>query len=136
MTREEHKRENIEQEGQPQVKARRRQMHRQLTLNRIIDVVPQADVLVTNPTHLAVALRYRPGQDKAPLVTAKGADEMAALMRRLARKHGVAVVENKPLARTLWRRVKVGQAVPRSMFQAVAEVLARVFKARTQRARA
>lgn len=134
MTREEHKREMIEQEGHPLLKGRRRQKHRDLSLNRILQSIPDADVVVTNPTHLAIALKYRPGVDRAPTVTAKGADHLAQHIRRLARRHGVAIVENKPLARSLWRRVKVGQAVPRSLYQAVAEVLARVFRARPARA--
>lgn len=134
MTREEHKRESIEQEGNPLMKGRRRQKHRDLSINRILMSIPQADVVVTNPTHLAIALKYRPGVDRAPMVTAKGADHIAKHIRRLARQHGVAIVENKPLARSLWRRVKVGQPVPRNLYQAVAEVLARVFRARPARA--
>lgn len=134
MTHEEFKREMIDQEGQPHIKARRRQMHRQLTVNRIIDSVPHADVIVTNPTHLAIALRYKQGEDRAPRVTAKGADALAVHIRRLARKHGVAIIENKPLARTLFRKVKVGQTVPRGLYQAVAEVLAQVFRARSRHA--
>ena len=130
MTREEAKREQEESEGKPQFKARRRQMHRELTVNRIVEAVPQADVVITNPTHLAVALKYRAGEDAAPIVTAKGADELAAIIRDLARKHAVPLVENKPVARELWRRVKVGQPIPQSLFVKVAEILARIYKAR------
>ncbi|GMV43217.1 MAG: flagellar biosynthetic protein FlhB [Myxococcales bacterium] len=136
MTHEEHKRELIEQEGQPLIKGRRRQRHRELSLNRIIDAVPNADVVVTNPTHLAIALKYRPGVDRAPLVTAKGADHLALQIRRIARRSGVAIIENKPLARSLWRRVRVGQSVPRTLYQAVAEVLAHVFRTRPMAGRA
>jgi len=130
MTREEMKRERIEEEGQPEIRGRRKQMHRELSMNRILEEVPQADVIVTNPTHFAVALRYRPGQDKAPMVTAKGADELAAHIRAIARQNGVPIIEHRPLARTLWRKVKVGRAVPSNLYQAVAEVLARVYRSR------
>ncbi len=130
MTAEEVKRDQWENEGRPEVKQRRRQAHRDLSLNRIIQAVPEADVIVTNPTHLAVALRYRPGEDAAPLVTAKGADSVAAHIRYLARRHGVPILEDKPLARALWRRVRVGRAIPRDLFEQVATLLARVFRAR------
>ncbi len=130
MTIEEAKREREQSEGKPQYKHRRRQMHRELTANRIIEAVPKADVIITNPTHLAVALRYRAGEDTAPIVTAKGADELAAIMRDIARQHAIPLVENKPVARELWRRVRVGGPVPQSLFAKVAEILARVYKAR------
>ncbi len=130
MTRDELKRERIEEEGQPEIKGRRKQMHREMTMNRILDEVPKADVIVTNPTHFAIALRYEPGTDKAPVVTAKGADALAAHIRKLAREHGVAIIEHRPLARTLWKKVKVGRAVPSFLYQSVAEVLARVYRKR------
>lgn len=132
MTRDEVKRESEEQEGKPEYRRRRRQMHRDLSLNRILRAVPEADVVVTNPTHVAVALRYRAGQDHAPLVTAKGAEHLARQIRRIARRHGVPIIENRPLARALWRKVKVGRAVPATLFQAVAEILARVFRRRAE----
>ncbi len=133
MTREEFMRDLEQQEGKPAYKRRRRQMHRELSLNRIIDAVPEADVIVTNPTHLALALRYRPGEDAAPIVTARGADSLAMHIRAIARRNGVPIIENKPLARTLWRRVKVGSPIPGNLFQDVAAVLARVYKARARR---
>jgi flagellar biosynthesis protein FlhB len=128
MTREELKQESQEQEGNPQFKSRRRKMHRELTMNQILDEVPKATVIVTNPTHLAVALRYRAGVDRSPVVTCKGADELAMHIRALARKHGIPVIEHKPLARVLWQRVKVGQRVPSNLYQVVAEVLAKVYR--------
>jgi flagellar biosynthetic protein FlhB len=131
MTREEMKRERIEEEGTPEIKGRRRQMHRELSLNRILEEVPNADVIVTNPTHFAVALRYRPGADRAPMVTAKGVDTLAAHIRSVARRNGVPIIENRPLARSLWRKVRIGRAVPANLYQAVAEVLARVYRARS-----
>jgi flagellar biosynthetic protein FlhB len=132
MTREEVKRDQEEQDGKPEVKGRRRQLHRELSMNKIILAIPEADVVITNPTHLALVIRYRPGEDAAPIVTAKGADSLAAYIRSLAREHGVPLVENKPLARVLWRKVRVGKRIPNSLFQAVAEILARVFKARKE----
>lgn len=130
MTREELKKEHEESEGKPEYKARRIALHRGLSFNQIIQEVPQADVIVTNPTHFAVALRYRAGEDSAPRVTAKGVDEMALHIRAVARRHGVPIVEQRPLARALWRQVKVGQPVPGLLYQQVASVLARVLKAR------
>lgn len=130
MTRDEFKRDHEEQEGKPLYKQRRRAMHRELSLNRVLQSVPEADVIVTNPTHFAIALRYRPGEDAAPIVTAKGVDNMAMNIRRIARRAGVPIIENRVLARTLWRRVRVGQRVPDTLFQAVAAVLARVYKIR------
>lgn len=114
-------------------KQRRRQMHRDLTMNRIMAEVPTADVIVTNPTHFAIALRYRPGQDKAPIVVAKGMDNLALHIRTVARRHGVPIVENRPVARALYKRVKVGKQVPAAMFQQVARILAEVFRRRTKR---
>ena len=134
MTREEMKRERLEEEGTPELKGRRKQMHRELSLNRILEEVPNADVIVTNPTHFAVALRYRPGTDKAPTVTAKGVDTLAAHIRSVARRSGVPIIENRPLARSLWRKVRIGRAVPSNLYQAVAEVLARVYRARSRTA--
>ena len=133
MTRDEFKRDMEEQEGKPVFKQRRRQMHRELTMNRIIQSVPEADVIVTNPTHFAVALRYRPGVDAAPIVTAKGADILALHIRNIARNHGVPIVENRKIARGLWKKVKVGRTVPSNLFQAVAEILARVYRNRSKR---
>ena len=134
MTREELKKETQDEEGRPEVKQRRRQRHRELSLNRILVEVPLADVVVTNPTHFAVALRYRSGKDLAPVVTAKGMDEMAAHIRALARKAGVPIVENRPLARALYKTVKVGKAIPSSLFSAVVQVLAKVYRAKKARA--
>ncbi len=133
MTYEEYKRERIEQEGQPEVKQRRRRMHRELTLNQVIEAVPKATVVVTNPTHIAVALRYRSGIDRAPVVVAKGVDAMALQIRSIARRHGVPIVEHRPLARTLWRTVRVGRPISSNLYRAVAEVLARVYRARAGR---
>lgn len=130
MTPQELKKEMEDEEGRPEIKMKRRQRHRELSMNRILKEVPTADVILTNPTHVAVALRYRAGEDRAPIVVAKGADELAAVIRRLARQHGVPVIEHRGLARALYATVKVGRPIPSDHFVAVAEVLARVFRAR------
>jgi len=133
MTREEVKRDMEESEGKPEFKGKRRQMHRDLSMNRIVQAIPEADVVVTNPIHLAIVIRYKPGKDSVPVVTGKGAESVAAYIRSLAREHGVPIVENKPLARVLWRKVKVGNGIPQSLFEAVAAILAKVFRARAAR---
>jgi flagellar biosynthetic protein FlhB len=130
MTPAEMKKELEEEEGRPEIKHRRRQRHRELSMNRILREVPTADVILTNPTHYAVALRYRAGKDKAPVVVAKGADELAAVIRKIAREHAVPIIEHRSLARALYKAVKVGRAIPADFFQQVAEVLARVYRVR------
>jgi len=136
MTPTELKKEMEDEEGRPEIKMRRRQRHRELSMNRILKEVPRADVILTNPTHLAVALRYKPGEDRAPIVVAKGADELAAIIRKLARQHGVPIIEHRSLARALYTTVKVGKPIPSDNFLAVAEVLARVYRARRAPVRA
>ncbi len=130
MTHDELRRETEEMEGKPMFKRRRRQMHRDLSLNRIMLEVPNADVVITNPTHLSVALAYTPGTDSAPRVVAKGKDAMALHIRRIARKNSVPILESKPLARILYKRVDVGRPVPTTLFEAVATILAKVYRAR------
>jgi flagellar biosynthesis protein FlhB len=129
MTREEMKQEHKQDEGSPEVKGRRRQIHREMSMNRVMAEVPKATVVVTNPTHVAVALRYEPG-DPAPRVVAKGVESMALAIRRVARENGVPIIENRPLARALNRKVKVGRVISEEFYQAVAEVLAFVFRIR------
>lgn len=133
MTREEVQRETEDEEGKPLLKHRRRQKHRELSSNRILAEVPKADVVLTNPTHVAVAIAYRPGEHRAPIVVAKGADELASQIRAVARRSAVPIIEHRALARTLFRNVKVGGAIPSSTFQAIAEILARVFRANPSR---
>jgi flagellar biosynthetic protein FlhB len=128
MTKEELKRESKDDEGDPTYKGKRRRKHRELIRGRIAVEVPKADVLLVNPTHVAVALRYRADEDKAPKVTAKGMGDKAEKMRDLARSHGVPIVENIPLARLLYRKVKVGRSVPAETFKAVAAILAFVYR--------
>ena len=97
---------------------------------RIAVEVPRADVIVTNPTHFAVALRYNHERDQAPVVVAKGADHLAMRIREIARTHNVMIVENPPLARTLYRTIEPGHAIPAELFRAVAELLAYVYQRR------
>ncbi len=128
MRKDELKREHKEEEGDPLVKGRRRRKHRDLLKGRIDIEVPRADALVVNPTHIAIAVRYRRKRDRAPRVIAKGKGEQAARMRELAVQHGVPVVQNIPLARFLVKKVRVGQEVPAEVYQAVAGVLAFVYR--------
>jgi len=130
MTPDEVRREMREQDGDPQLKGRRRQRMRELAKRRIALEVAKADVVVVNPTHYAVALRYNEHKDHAPVVVAKGVDELAAKIREVARQHGVVVVSRPPLARALYATVKEGRAVPVSLYRAVAEILAYVYRLR------
>ena len=130
MTKEEAKREHKETEGDPLMKGRHKQRHRELIgLNKMIDSVQQASVVITNPTHFAVAIRYSP-KDGVPIVLAKGADHIAFRIRKMAREHGVPIIENPPLARALHKAVEPGKIIPEEFFRAVAEVLAFVMRAK------
>ncbi len=128
MTDQEIRDELKETEGDPQVAARRRQVQRQLAMNRLASDVPKADVVVSNPTELAIAIRYDPLTMPAPIVLAKGAGLIAQRIRRVALEHGIPVVERKPLAQILYKTVDVGEAVPPDHYQAVAEVLRYVYQ--------
>jgi flagellar biosynthetic protein FlhB len=130
MTRQEVKKENKDIEGDPQIKARVRGLQYEMARKRMLADVPTADVVVTNPTHYAVALKYAPGT-AAPQVVAKGKDHVAKMIRKVARQSRVPVIENKPLARALHKQVEVGAGIPESLFQAVAEVLAYVYRLKT-----
>jgi flagellar biosynthetic protein FlhB len=135
MTREEVKREFKETEGDPMVRARIRSIQREMAKKRMMADVPGADVVVTNPTHLAVALKYEAGGMAAPKVVAKGAGHVAARIREIARQAGVPVMEDKPLARALYKAVEVGREIPFELYQAVAEVLAFVYRMNESRRR-
>ncbi len=128
MTPQEVREELKNLEGNPQVAARRRQVQRQLAEDRLSDAVPKADVVITNPTELAVAVQYEPETMAAPVVVAKGAGVLAQRIRRLALEHGIPIVEKKPLARALYREVEVDQPIPQEKYAAVAEVLAYVYQ--------
>lgn len=133
MTKQEIKEEVKSREGDPLIKARIRKIQKEMANKRMMSDVPKADVIITNPTHLAIAIKYDPTQFAAPVILAKGADQMAKKIRELALEHEIPVVENKPLARTIYKTLEVGQTIPRELFEAVAEVLAYVFKLRKKR---
>ncbi|MGN6388289.1 MAG: flagellar biosynthesis protein FlhB [Burkholderiaceae bacterium] len=135
MTREEVRQEAKESEGDPQIKARIRSQQREMARRRMMAEVPKADVVVTNPTHYAVALKYAEGKMRAPRVVAKGADEVAAKIRELAAENHVALLEAPPLARALYRHTDLGDEIPEALYTAVAEVLAYVFQLRVYRDR-
>jgi flagellar biosynthetic protein FlhB len=131
MSKEELKQEMRESDGDPQIKAAIRRRRQQL-MNRMIAAVPKADVVVTNPTHYAVALKYDPVTMQAPMVIAKGERLLAQRIKEVARKAGIPVLEEPPLARALYAAVPVGQHIPANLFHAVAEVLAWVYALRTK----
>ena len=127
MTKQEVKEEYKQQEGDPQVKNKIRQKMMDASRRRMMQNLPQADVVITNPTHYAVAIKYDPQVADAPIVIAKGEDYLAQRIKEVAKENHVEIVENKPLARMLYTNVDVGQAVPPELYQAVAEVLAFVY---------
>lgn len=129
MTKQEVKDEYKNAEGDPQIKGKIRQKMREVSQRRMMQDVPKADVVITNPTHFAVAIRYDAETGGAPVVLAKGADYLAQKIKAIAKEHGVQMVENRPLARMLYANVEVGQEIPPELYQAVAEVLAMVYKA-------
>ncbi len=128
MTPQEVREEMRTLEGDPQIAARRRAVQRQLVANLLAKAVPKADVVVTNPTELAVAIQYDPERMAAPVVVAKGAGPLAQQIRRLALEHGIPILERKPLAQALYREVDVNHPVPQDKYAAVAEVLAYVYR--------
>ncbi|MDD4890293.1 MAG: flagellar biosynthesis protein FlhB [Phycisphaerae bacterium] len=128
MTRQEIREELRRMEGDPLLRARRLRVARQLAMQRMATEVPRADVIVTNPTHVAVALKYESGSMSAPKVIAKGADLMAEQIRRLAIEHHIPIVRRAPLARALYAACEVGQEIPGKFYKAVAEVLAYVYE--------
>ena len=128
MTKQEVKDEMKNSEGNPEVKRKVKNAGRMLMRKRMLKAVPQADVIVTNPTHFAVAIQYDPDLAPAPRVVAKGADHMAFKIREIAQENGIPILENKPLARGLYAAVEVDHMIPPDMFIAVAEVLAYVYK--------
>jgi flagellar biosynthetic protein FlhB len=130
MTRHEVREEQRESEGDPQVRMRFRRAHRELARRRMLADVRDADVVLTNPTHVAVALRYRAEEGAAPRVLAKGAGELAARIREAARAAGVPIVERRALARALFKSVKVGAEIPPALYRAVAEILAYIYALR------
>ena len=127
MTKQEVKDEFKEAEGDPQIKSKQRQRMQEASRRRMMAELPKADVVITNPTHYAAAIKYEQGVDDAPILLAKGADLVAQRIKEIAREHEIEIVENKPLARMLYTNVEIGQEVPPELYQAVAEVLAYVY---------
>ncbi|MCD6292002.1 MAG: flagellar biosynthesis protein FlhB [Deltaproteobacteria bacterium] len=128
MSKQEVKDEMKQSEGDPQVKSRIRSMQMSAARQRMMQEVPKADVVITNPTHIAVALLYDQDGSEAPLVVAKGAGMIAEKIKKVAREHGVPVVENKALARLIFKTVELNQMIPETLYQAVAEVLAYIYR--------
>lgn len=132
MSKQEIKDEFKQTEGNPEVKAKIRQLQREMAKKRMIAEVPKADVVITNPTHYAVALRYDKTKDEAPRVIAKGVDNLALKIKEVAREAGVMIVENPPLARELYKLVDIDETIPPKLYKAVAEILAYVYKAKSK----
>lgn len=130
MTKQEVKDEFKNTEGNPEIKGRQRQKMREVSQRRMMQDVPKADVVITNPTHYAVAIKYDAEKASAPIVLAKGEDFLAQKIKEVAKENHVEIVENKPLARMLYANVDVGQEIPPELYQAVAEVLAMVYNTR------
>ncbi|MEK3684520.1 flagellar biosynthesis protein FlhB [Paenibacillus sp. FSL R10-2736] len=133
MSKQDIKDEYKKMEGDPIIKGKIRERQRRMAMQRMMQEVPMADVIITNPTHFAVALKYDGSKMEAPQIIAKGQDYVALRIRELAKEHGVVTMENKPLARALFQRAEIGDVVPADLFQAVAEVLAYVYKLKGKR---
>ena len=129
MTKQEVKDEYKQTEGNPEIKGRIRRIQRQMALSRMMQQVPQADVIIRNPTHFAVAIQYDPEKYGAPVVLAKGQDELALRIVRIGEEHGVFVIENRPLARALYASCEVDHEIPAEFYGAVAEVLVYIYRA-------
>ena len=127
MTKQEVKDEYKNSEGDPKVKSQQRRRMQQASMRRMMQSLPQADVVITNPTHLAVAIKYEREKYEAPVVVAKGADYLAERIKNVARENDIEIVENKPLARMLYHNVELGEQIPPELYQMVAEVLAYVY---------
>lgn len=133
MSKHEVKDEFKQSEGDPEIKGKRRQKMREILTRTMMNKVPDATVVITNPTHIAVALKYKKGENKAPIVVAKGADRTALKIKEIAKENDVPIVENKPLARLMFSKVEVNDEIPAQMYQAVAEILAFVYKLKNKR---
>lgn len=128
MTKQEVKEEFKQQEGDPQIKSIIKQKQRQIANSRMMKAVPEATVILVNPTHIAIALRYEEGKDSAPVVVAKGADYVAFKIRDIAKEHDIPIIENKPVARALYKQVDIDKEIPVDFYQVVSEILVTVYK--------
>ena len=133
MTKQEVKDEYKQMEGDPKIKSKIRQKQRQMATRRMMEAIPDATVVITNPTHLAIAIKYIDGEMEAPKVVAKGADNVALKIKEIAKEHNVPIMENKPLARMIYEKVEIDEEIPQDMYQAVAEILAMVFKLKNKK---
>ena len=133
MTKEEVKQERKDTDGSPELKGRIRRVQVEMSQNRMLQEIPKADVVIVNPTHVAVVLKYDPAAMNAPVMVAKGADHIAGKIREIARAYGVPIVRKPELARTIFSTVKEGHPVPGALYTAVAEVLAMVYRLRRNR---
>jgi flagellar biosynthetic protein FlhB len=130
MSKQEIKEEYKQMEGDPQIKGKIRERQRQMALHRMMSEVPKSDVIITNPTHFAVAVKYDAAVSDAPIVLAKGKDLIAQKIKETAKENNIPVVENKPLAQALYKGVEIGERIPAELYKAVAEVLAFVYSLR------
>jgi len=128
MSKQEIKDEYKQMEGDPKIKAKIRQIQMQMTRKRMMQEIPQADVVITNPTHYAVAIRYNQDKESAPKVIAKGTDFLALKIKEIALNYSIQIVENPPLARELYKKCNLGDSIPENLYKAVAEVLAFVYR--------
>lgn len=128
MTKEEAKREHKEQDGNPEVKQKIKSIQREMSRKRMMESIKTADVVITNPTHISIVVKYDMATMVAPAVVAKGADNLAMKIREIAKEHEIPIVENVALARTLYKTVKVNQGIPRSLYKAVAEIIGFVYR--------
>jgi flagellar biosynthesis protein FliR/FlhB len=128
MTKQEVKEEYKQMEGNPEIKGKIKQKQREMASKRMMEAVPSASVIVTNPTHISIAIKYEKGKDQAPIVVAKGADLVAFKIREIAKEHDIPIIENKPLARLMYKEVEIEQEIPEKVYQEVAEVLVAVYK--------
>lgn len=128
MTKQEVKEEYKQMEGDPHIKGKIKQKQRQMANQRMMQAVPSSTVILTNPTHISIAIRYEQGKDTTPIVVAKGVDEVAFRIREIAKSHDIPIIENVPLARLIYKEVDIDQEIPEEMYKAVAEVLVAVYK--------
>lgn len=128
MTKQQVRDEMKESEGDPETKRRRMRIQKQIAMQRVSAAVPKADVIVTNPEHISIAIKYDPKTMHAPVVVAKGADHLAMRIRVIAMQHNIPIIERKPLARAMYKQVQVNQEIPAEFYKAVAEILAYVYR--------
>ena len=133
MSKQEVKEEFKQMEGDPQVKGKIKQKQREMATRRMMQAVPDATVVITNPTHIAIALKYEEGGMNVPKVTAIGADNIAIKIKEIAKDNDIPIIENKPLARAIYDTLDIGSEIPGEMYQAIAEILALVFKMKKQK---